>query len=259
MSLILDSVSGHGFHPDSMNCSFDQLEWLEHDAELLDSATSFNKGNIGCEILTALINQIPRILQSLNSFGTRLTKSNIAHMKDVILNAELVLGNAAEHSKDVVPQLLISHFLLDELDDMAGNAMWTDFNGFMGCDDSKEGGLLKGFFFDCVIEYLESNCCQHYNSACKAWSAWTYVPLCMKAEMLVQEVKREIKKWACMTGMLADEIIEWEMSHSLGKWTDFNIEAYEAGVDIDGEVLQILVDEIVEDLVDTRQAPFECP
>ncbi|KAJ1412742.1 hypothetical protein SESBI_20176 [Sesbania bispinosa] len=78
----------------------------------------------------------------------------------------------------------------------------------------------------------------------------------MKAEMLVQEVKSEIKKWACMVEMVPDQIIEWEMSHSLGKWTDFNIEAFEAGVDIDGDVLQILVDEIVEDLVDSRQGTF---
>jgi hypothetical protein len=43
------------------------------------------------------------------------------------------------------------------------------------------------------------------------------------------------------------------MNHSLGKWADFNIEAFEFGVDIGGDVLQILLDEIVEDLVNFRK------
>ncbi|XP_027357946.1 uncharacterized protein LOC113867115 isoform X2 [Abrus precatorius] len=250
----LDESSGHGFHLHYyMNCSYDQLEQLEHDIELLDSATSFNKGKKGYEILTELINQVPRILQSLNSFRIGLTESKLTHVKDVILNTELVLGNAIEHSEDEVPQLLISYFLLDELDTMPSNAMWTDLNGYVGCEESKEGNQLKAFVFDCVIEFLESNCCQYYHSVFKAKSAWIKLPLCMKAKMLVQEFKNEIKKWACVAGLIPDEIIEWEMSHSLGKWTDFNIEAFEAGVDIDGDVLQVLVDEIVQDLLDFSQ------
>ncbi|XP_061347084.1 uncharacterized protein LOC133292653 [Gastrolobium bilobum] len=246
----LDESSGHGFHADSMNYSYGQLEQLEHDTELLDSATSFNKGRIG-EILTTLVNQIPKALQCLYSLGTPLTRSNLKHVKDVLLNAELVLGIATDHSEDEVPQLLIYRFFLNELDTMADDAMWTDFNGFVGCEDSKQRKELKGFLFDCVIEYLKSNCCLYFNSGFKAW---TKLPLCMEAEMLTEEVMREIKKWACMAGMVPDEIIEWEMSHSLGKWTDFDIEAFEAGVDLDGDILQILVDEIVEDLVGCNES-----
>jgi hypothetical protein len=75
----------------------------------------------------------------------------------------------------------------------------------------------------------------------------------MKGEILVQEVKSEIMKWEFLAGMEPNQIIEWEMNHSLGKWTDFNIEAFEFGVDIGGDVLQILLDEIVEDLVNFRK------
>ncbi|KAJ1443230.1 DUF3741-associated sequence motif [Sesbania bispinosa] len=246
----LDESSGHGFHPDSMNYSHGQLEQLEHDTELVDSATSFNKGRI-VEILTDLVNQIPRALQCLYSFGTQLTRSKLNNMKDVLLNAELVLGIATDHNEDEVPQLLIYQFLLHELDTMAGDAMWTEFNGFMGREDSKQREKLKGFVFDCVMEYLESNCCQYFYSGFKVWIK---LPLCIKAEMLAQEVKREIKNWAGMAGMVPDKIIEWEMSHSLGKWTNFDIEAFEAGVDIDGDILQILVDEIVEDLGGCKQS-----
>ncbi|CAL0308270.1 unnamed protein product [Lupinus luteus] len=243
----LDESSGHGFQPDSTNYSYDQLEQLQYDHDILDSATSFNKGRICCEKLTDSVNQIPKALQSLYSFGTSLTTSKLTHMKDVILDAELVLGLSTKHSEDdLVPQLVISRFLLSELDTMADDAMWTDFNVFVCCEDSKQRKELKGFLFDCVIEYLESNCCRYFNCGFKAW---TKLPLCMKSEILAQEVTREMKNWACLVGMVPDEIIEWEMSHSLGKWTDFDMEAFEAGVDMDGDIIEILVDEIVEDLL----------
>lgn len=243
----LDESSGNGFHPESMNYSYGQPE---HEADLSDSATSFNKGRIN-EILSDLVNQIPKALESLHTFGTELTRNKLNHMKDIFLNAELVLGIATNRREEEQPQLLIYRFLVDDLDCMVGDAKWTDDYGFVDCVDSKQRKELKGFLFDCVIEYLESNCYLYFNSGFKAW---TKLPLCMKAEMLAQEVKREINKWLSMVGMVPDEIIEWEMSHSLGKWTDFDIEAFEAGVDIDGDILQILVDEVVEDLVGCKQS-----
>lgn len=206
---------------------------------------------IGYEVLAELANQIHRMLQSLKSCGIRLTESNLIHMKEVIFNAELVLGNSTEHGEDgMSQQLLVSCFLLGELDTMASDAMWRDFNGFAGFEESKDRSQIKGLLFDCVIEYLESNCCcQHYN---RVFQAWTKLPLCKKAKMLAQEVKSEVKKWSSIAGMLPDQVIEWEMmSHSLGKWTDFTTEAFEVGVDIGGFVLQILVDEIVEELLDS--------
>ncbi|KAI5443306.1 hypothetical protein KIW84_012094, partial [Lathyrus oleraceus] len=106
------------------------------------------------------------------------------------------------------------------------------------------------------IEYLESNCCHNFYRVFSLWCAWTKVPLCMKGEILVEEVKSEIKKWEFIAGMEPDEIIDWEMSYSLGKWTDFNVEAFEFGVDIEDYVLQILVDELVEDFVGFRQGTF---
>ncbi|OIW06423.1 hypothetical protein TanjilG_05194 [Lupinus angustifolius] len=251
----LDESSGHGSHPDPINCSCDKLGQLELDAELLDSATTFNKGKVGCEILTKLVDQVTTILQSLNFFGTRLTKSKFNHMKDVILNAELVLRNVTEQNEDGVPQLLISCFLRDNLDAMANDATWKDFNAIVDCDDdSKERIQLKAFLLDCVIEYLESNCSQYYDNVFKTFSAWTKLPLCAKAEKLVQEVKREIKKWSWIARMEPYGITEWDMSHSLVKWNDFDIEAFEASIDIDEDLLQTLIDEIVEDLVDSSTA-----
>lgn len=230
-----------------MNYSYGQPEQWDHDIELSDSATSFNNGMIG-EILS----QIPSALQCLHSFGRQFPRSKVNNVKDVLLNAELVLRIATDHNEGEVSQLLIFQFLLEELDTMASDAMWTEFEGFMAYKgDSKQRNKLKGFLFDCVVEYLESNCCKYFHSG---FRAWTKLPLCVKGNVLAQEVKREMKKWECKAGMMPDEIIEWEMSHSLGKWTDFDIEAFEAGVGIDGDILQILVGEIVEDLVGSNHS-----
>ncbi|XP_058751237.1 uncharacterized protein LOC131624308 [Vicia villosa] len=226
---VLNAGSG-SFHTGSINCSYDQPKRFEHDVKL-----------IGCKILTELVNRIHTTLQSVNSFWPRLTKNKLNHMKDVIFIAELVLGNVTRQSEDL-PQLLISCILVDELDNMATDAMRGNFNR----------SQLKGFLFDCVVEYLESNCCHNYYNVFSLWCAWTKIPLCMKGEILVEEVKSEIKKWEVIAGMEPEKIIDWEMSHSLGKWTDFNVEAFEFGVDIENYLLQILVDEIVEDLVDFR-------
>ncbi|XP_052117058.1 uncharacterized protein LOC107486904 isoform X2 [Arachis duranensis] len=244
----LDESSGQGYHPYSMNNSYDQLEQLEHDAELTDSATtSSNKGRVVCELLIDLVNQIPGPLQSLYSFGPSLTRSKLTHMKDVILNAELVIGIDTVFGRDEAPELVIHRFLLDELDTMASDIMWRNFNLFVGCTDSRHQNKLKGFLFDCVIEYLESNCCRYLECGFKLW--WTKLQQCLKSKVLAQEVKAEIERWGSMAGMEHDEIIEWEMSYSLGKWIDFDIETFEAGVMIDRCIFQSLLDEIVQDLV----------
>lgn len=221
---------------------------MEHDDELLDSAASFNKGSIS-KILVDIVNQIPMVLQCLYSFGTQFTRSKLNNMKSVLVNAELVLRIANEHSEEEVPaQLLVYRFLRNELD-----AMLTDFNGFVGCEDLKPRKMLNGFILDCVMEYLESNCCQYFHSG---FNAWMKLPLCIKAETLAQEVTREANKCARMVGMVPDEIIEWEMSHSLGKWNDFDIEAFEAGVDLDGDILHNLVGEVVEEYVGCKHSYY---
>ncbi|XP_028779967.1 uncharacterized protein LOC114759469 [Neltuma alba] len=249
----LDESSGHDLHTESMNYSYDQLEY---DSQLVDSVAPLDKGKIGSELLHVIVNQISMILQSLSSFGITMRRGKPDHVKDVILDAELLFGSTTTtHSEDSMPHLFVSRFLLDELDTMADDdALWIDFNGSVGCRDSKERSQFKGFLFDSVVEYLESNCCTYCNCG---FRTWTKLPLSMNAGMLVQEVKRVVKKWACMAVMIPDEIIEWEMSHSRGKWTDFDVEAFEAGVEIDGEILQILVDEIVKDLVDCGGMLFE--
>ncbi|KAK9271751.1 hypothetical protein L1049_002114 [Liquidambar formosana] len=241
ISSSLDDSSVLKLHYDSMDYCYDQLQTSEPDADLLDSATSLDKGRTCSAMMTDLVNHISKILHSINLAGTELSGSKLTHAKEVILNAQLLFGNAALHS-DGMKDIFIAPFL-DELDTIA-NAM-SKSNCCFNFEEMKETNQCRQFLFDCLIECLDSK----YGRYCKSgFKAWTRLPLCMSTEMLIQGVDEEVRRWTDLAGKIPDEIIEWEMSHSLGKWTDFEIEAFEDGAEVGGDILQILVEEIVRDL-----------
>lgn len=80
--------------------------------------------------------------------------------------------------------------------------------------------------------------------------------------MLIREVVEVIRSWTGLAGFIPDELIEKEMSCCLGKWTDFEIVAFETGSAIDWHILQFLIDEIVIDLwqnkLDFSGTGFSC-
>uniref|UniRef100_A0A5B6Z2X7 DUF4378 domain-containing protein n=1 Tax=Davidia involucrata TaxID=16924 RepID=A0A5B6Z2X7_DAVIN len=254
ISSSLDDNSGHRLHPDSMDCSYHESQPLEPDADLLDSATSLSKGGIRSEFLTDLQNHISEVLYSINLADARLKGNKLIHAKEVIMNAELVFGNVAACNSDGMGDFSVSCFLLNELDTLA-SVIWTNCGCFLGFEDSEEGNQLRGFLLDCVIEYLESRYGRYSKSG---FRAWTRLPACMNSEMLIHEVVKEVRRWADLAGLIPDELIEGEMSYSLGKWTDFEIEAFETGAEIHGDILEILVDEIVTDLSDGRLNSSAC-
>lgn len=226
-----------------MDCSYNEPQHIVPDADLLDSATSLNKGRPGIQMVADFVNHISEMLCSIDLVDSRLKGSKLARAKEVVLNAELVFGTALQHNKDKTKAFSISSFLVDELETLA-SVLWTNSSCFSGFEDT-EGNLLKGFLFDCVIEYLELRYGPCFKCGIKTFRN---LPLCMNTEMLIREVVEEIRSWTGLVGFIPDELIEREMSCCLGKWTDFEIEAFETGVAIDGDILQFLVDEIVLDL-----------
>ncbi|KAL5581826.1 hypothetical protein UlMin_014268 [Ulmus minor] len=234
----MDESSGLMVYTDSMDYSPDPLESLILDAYLLDSASSLEKDG-SCERVNALVSSISRLLDSIDYAGGRLPESMLAHTKDVIVNAELFFGNATSNSIDGTDCLFIAP-ILNELETIA-NVIWTNINIYTGVETTtKVGTQFKGLLFDCLIECLHSNYGQYCNSRCRAW---TRLPIWMKRKMIIGEFEKEINRWSCFAGMMTDEIIEWEMSHSLGKWTNFDVEAFETGEEVCDAILQILVDE----------------
>jgi hypothetical protein len=168
------------------------------------------------------------------------------------LNAELLFGKATPCNSDRMKRFLIGPFLLDGLETLAG-ALWKNLNCLPGFEESKEGNQLRSFLFDCVIECLDSKYTRCINTGFKTRKR---VPSCMNADMLIQEIGDEVRRWTDFAGMIPDEIMDSEMSHSLGKWTDFEIEGFETGAEIDSDILQTLVEEIAVDLWECRVDSF---
>jgi hypothetical protein len=242
------AVPGHRLCPDSMDYSCDRLQPLGSNADLLDSATSLDNGRTVSELVIDFVRNVSKMLDIINLTGTRLSGSKLTHAKEVILNAELLFGTTTSYYLDGMNGFLVSPCLLDDLESFA-HAAWTNSKDFIGLEDSIEGNQLRRFLFDFLVECLESKYVRYCDAGFKVWSR---LPLCMNTRRLIVDVAEEVRRWRDLAGMVPDEIIDWEMSYSLGKWTDFDIEAFETGAEIDGDILQILVEEIVIDLLECR-------
>lgn len=227
---------------ESVDCSFDRPPLSEPDTDLLDSATSLSEGNVGNERLSEVFTAISSILQSNNLTGIKLTGSKLARAKDIMLNTEILFGRDENN-------LLILPLFIDELETFTCE-MWANSSSVGSLEEVKEVNHLRGFLFDCLIECLDSKHSQLYYGGSNAWIRT--LPR-QSARAFIRDVEKEIKKWVHFVGMMTDEIVEWEMSHSLGKWSDFSIEELESGAEIDGYILQMLVEEIVTELWDFRK------
>ncbi|KAL7607930.1 hypothetical protein Lser_V15G12516 [Lactuca serriola] len=120
-------------------------------------------------------------------------------------------------------------FQNSELVDTLAEIMWTKFGNFFGYENAKTRYQVKRFVFDCLIEYLDSNCGV------------------MGSKVLIDEVMEEVMRWMDFIGLNADEVAERDMSYSLVKLMDFEIECREIGGRIEGDLVNMLVDEIVYD------------
>ncbi|XP_019173070.1 PREDICTED: uncharacterized protein LOC109168495 [Ipomoea nil] len=205
--------------------------------EFLDSATSLATGKCYRTLASELFNNISAVLQKINLFNGDLRGSKLEYSKEILLNAELVLGL-------LDTGFSVTQFVLEELETLA-SVMLMRFRDLLGLENAKHGSQLKQFIFDCVLEVVDTKVSRYSKSG---FRAWTKLPACMNTEMLVFEILGEVKRWMAMTGLIHDDKIEWDMSHSLGKWTDFEVEVFENGGEIDRQILQSLVDEVVMDL-----------
>lgn len=197
-------------------------------------------GRLYRESVITLLENISEVFSKINPDEVLLKGSKLTHAKEVILNTDMVFGNAAALQRG---GFSISLFVLNELETLASVMAAKNFSS--GSDDTTKGGKEhKGFIFDCVIEYLDSRFSRYSNSG---FNVWMGLPLRMKTEMLIGDIVEEVGRWTELAGLSPDELIYYEMSHSLGKWIDFELEAFETGAEIEVEILQALIDELVID------------
>ncbi|KAK4795105.1 hypothetical protein SAY86_013099 [Trapa natans] len=232
----LDDSSGLNLSAHFVDFSWGLPQLLEPDGHILESPIMLEEGKAHQDIMINAIGCINRVLSQLNLADIRLSGSKLSYAKKVILHSEMFFCGTED--------AIISSSLLDELESIAFSA-WMSTGWLDGIVDLKEGKQLKEFLFDCLLECLELKYqpCSNFG-----YRRWTRLPSQLNEKILVREVEGWLKKWAGLVGMSVDAMIEYEMSHSLGKWVDFNVEAFENGCEIEKDILQSLMEEILDDI-----------
>lgn len=240
ISSSIDDSSGHKPQSNHMHLPCGTVLPVCSEADLLDSASSANESRGHNAIMvTDLLKNTARVLHNVDLVQARLTGAKLDYVHEVVLYAEMVFGTAGIDGSSSFVNFLLGHFL-DELENLV-KAAWKNTVIF-GFEVRKEENPIRPFLFDCVIECLDVKYNRHTNCG---YRAWTRLPKCMNSEILIQLFDQEMRKWISVSGRSPDELIEGDMSTSLGKWTDFEIEAFETGAEISHGIVETLVDEIV--------------
>lgn len=210
-----------------------------------DPAISLGEGQPGLELVTDVLNHTSELLCRVDHICSRLEGSKLDYAKEVILNAELLFGSSVQHDYDVNKGFSISRFLTDELDTLAG-VLCTSSSCFAKFNNKRT--TLQRFVFDCITEYIDSR-----------YGPWfkydnRNLLLCINAEMLINDIVKEIIGWKGLASVIPDEHIEKEMSCCLERC--FEIELFETGAAIDEDIFQNLVDEILIDFKQPNWIPL---
>ncbi|XP_042476210.1 uncharacterized protein LOC122057907 isoform X2 [Macadamia integrifolia] len=196
---------------------------VETETELSDSASSTSTGTRGgkLEITYDMAGSIQSEEWELDYVG------------EILCNVELMfrdftLGRARE---------IINPCLFDQLE-----------NHKLGLrsEGEEDYALMRKMLFDCVGECLDLRCRRYAGGGCKTWAKG--LAMVQRKVWLVEEVCKEVSGWRSMGDWMVDELVDKDMSGQYGRWLDFEIEAFEVGVEIERGILSSLIDEVVTDV-----------
>ncbi|KAF5824006.1 hypothetical protein HanRHA438_Chr01g0045351 [Helianthus annuus] len=107
-------------------------------------------------------------------------------------------------------------------------------------DKKHETKLRRKLVFDCVSECVDSRC-----------AVWLRgLAVVTRKDRLVEDVCNKVNEWEQMKDCMVDELVDKDMSCGQHKkWLDFDLEAFEIGVEIEGRLLGSLIDEAIVDML----------
>ncbi|KAI3716718.1 hypothetical protein L1987_67791 [Smallanthus sonchifolius] len=109
-----------------------------------------------------------------------------------------------------------------------------------GRPNDEPAKLRRELVFNCVSECMEMRC--------RVWAKG--LATVRRPDRLAQEVYQEIAGWEDMKDGMVDELVDKDMSGSSYKqWLDFDVEAFEIGVEIESRLLDCLINEVVDDIL----------
>ncbi|KAK9161706.1 hypothetical protein Syun_008047 [Stephania yunnanensis] len=207
-----------------LNCPA-KLPSNEVDTELSDSASSL------------LIEDPCRdhVKASNRANSIRLDNWELEYVRE-ILCAELLFEDFTVSEENHVIKLVV----FDELENQKTSSII----------DSEENNstLRRKVLFDCVDEHLHLRCRKYCSGGYKAWGKGVEM---VNNGWLAEEVYKEISgfRGVVIDDSTLDELVDRDMSSQYGKWLDFEIERFEAGVEIARRILSSLVNEAVKDMI----------
>ncbi|PHT97681.1 hypothetical protein BC332_33405 [Capsicum chinense] len=188
-----------GFDKENMNFEIAEIKSSkpEPDRDLSDYETSLSTRRSCRE----MIHNVSGVLSKID----QLKESKLSYAKQVILNAELIFGTTPQqHALPVEGGFSVSHFLLNE-HEMFSSFLWMAFGELLGCNDPKQMNQVKGFAFDCLLEYLDSKFSPIFDSG---FRTCTKLPSSMTKEIVIADIIDEVVEWTQFVGLLPDELIE---------------------------------------------------
>ncbi|CAA2989142.1 Hypothetical predicted protein [Olea europaea subsp. europaea] len=184
----------------------------EGDAELSDSASSISLPVTNCG---------------------KSTEWELIYVKEVLCNIEMMFKDyAIDQAREI-----INPNLFYQLESQKGMLNGNDL----------VPRISRRLLFDCVNEFLESKCRVYVGWGSKIWEKG--VSAIRGKETLAQEMYSEILGWSSMRDYMIDELVDKDMSSRYGRWLDFEIEAFELGIEIEDRILNSLLDEVVADVL----------
>ncbi|KAG6500379.1 uncharacterized protein LOC121996963 [Zingiber officinale] len=219
------------------NCNTPQS--TDTDVDLLDSATSVN---LRRSILDK-IQHLSRITSSADDIPYEVGFSNFEFFeaRRFISNAVLLFENFTSSDTGSFG-ISLESTLLDLLQGVCDALLVPTVDPrYRGV---KETDRLRELLFDCMIECLDSK----YSFSCKSgYMTYFKKPFLLNREKLMEELHKQITDWMDLAGKFLDDLVKNEMKSTTENWTVCKIEACEAGMELESNILQALVEEILID------------
>ncbi|KAL0412959.1 UNVERIFIED_CONTAM: hypothetical protein Sradi_1497600 [Sesamum radiatum] len=194
------------------------------DGEISDTASSFSVGTISETVASSLY--MPDT--------TDTSCWELQYIEHILCNAELMLE---EFALGRVHTVISPDFFHQLENQKLGPKKSTD----------EHFKIPLKLLYDCVGECIEVRCECLLTGSQKVWAK--QMTLFHKKQRLANELYREISSWENIEELMADELVDKDMSCRNGRWTDFEIEAFEEGVEIQKSMLTSLIDELIQDFL----------
>lgn len=202
--------------------SYRNPHFMEIDTELTDSASSSST--------KALLKGKSVAISTTSNTGS---KWELRYINKILFNIEFMFKEFALGRTCHV----ISPHLFDQLENRNKILKETP----------NENKLARKVLFDCVSEYMDLRCKRYTNGGFKAWEKG--LASLRRRANLAEDVYKEILRLKGIEDSKVDDLVDNDMSSQFGKWLDFEAQAFELGIEIEGRILNTLINEIVTDLV----------